>query len=107
MEINLDRVNSDIEKLRKLNIKIDIVNNQISKLILKTDIYIRGFSKINLDKTIDEIADNIDGLYLRRDEYKQEIADIECFYRDRIINCNNIYECRYYIKKEADNNRNV
>ena len=100
MELEIDKINSDIITLRKLNIKMDIVNNHIQKLLLKTDIYIRGFGKTNIDKVINEITDNIDDLYIRRDNLRQEIANIECKYHDyyKNKNCKNIYECKYYIE---------
>lgn len=95
-------IDNDITLLRKLNIKIDIINNHIQHSLLKTDIYIRGFDKANIDKSINEIAENIDELYIRRDNLKQEIANIECKYQDyyKNKNCRNIYECKYYINKE-------
>jgi len=95
-------IDNDITLLRKLNIKIDIINNHIQYSLLKTDIYIRGFGKANIDKTINEITDNIEDLYIRRDELKQEIANIECKYHDyyKNKNCRNIYECKYYINNE-------
>ena len=103
MELEIDRINSDITTLRKINIKIDIINNHIQRLLMKTDIYIRGFGKTNIDKVINEITDNIDDLYIRRDNLRQEIANIECKYHDyyKNNNCKNIYECKYYIEKET------
>jgi hypothetical protein len=56
-ELSIEKVNNDIIKLRRLNIKIDIVNNHIKNLLEKTNIFIRGFGKINIDKTINEIAE--------------------------------------------------
>ena len=101
--MEISKVNDDIIKLRKLNIKIAIVNNHIEKLLYKTDIFIRGFGKCNIDKAINEIADNLDDLYLRKEEYNQEIANIECSYDHyyKNNNCKNIYECKYYIEKEC------
>jgi hypothetical protein len=100
--MEIDKINNDIINIRKLNIKIDIVNNHIKNLLEKTNIFIRGFGKINIDKTINEITNNLEDLYIRRDEYKQEIADIECSYEEYYKNrfCKNIYECKYYIEKE-------
>ena len=96
------KIDIDITLLRKLNIKIDIINNHIQRSLLKTDIYIRGFGKANIDKAINEITDNVEDLYIRRDELKQEIANIECKYHDyyKNKNCRNIYECKYYINNE-------
>lgn len=95
-------IDNDITLLRKLNIKIDIINNHIQRSLLKTDIYIRGFGKANIDKAINEITDNVEDLYIRRDELKQEIANIKCKYHDyyKNKNCRNIYECKYYINNE-------
>jgi|LakMenEpi03Aug12_release.lakeMendotaPanAssembly.Ray.scaffolds.fasta_scaffold103114_4 hypothetical protein len=91
----INRINNDISLIRRLNIKIDIVNNHIKNLLKKTNIFIRGFSKLKIDKTINEITDNLEDLYIRRDEYKQEIMEIEYKY-----DCKNIYEYKYQIEKE-------
>lgn len=102
MEDELNKVKEDIIKIRKLNIKIDIINNHIDKLLCKTNIYIRGFGKVNIDKVINEITENIDDLYIRRDNYRQEIANIEYSYNEyyKNNNCKNIYEYKYYIEKK-------
>ena len=99
MQNEIDKVNKDIITIRKLNIKIDIINNHIKNLLEKTNIYIRGFSKKKIDETINEITENLDDLYLRRDEYNQEIANIICSYN---FNCKNMYEYKYYIEKESN-----
>jgi hypothetical protein len=101
-ELSIEKVNNDIIKLRRLNIKIDIVNNHIKNLLEKTNIYIRGFGKINIDRTINEIADNLDDLYIMKDDYKQEIADIECSYNFNDGEYKNIYEYKYHIEKEKN-----
>ena len=40
------KIDIDITLLRKLNIKIDIINNHIQYSLLKTDIYIKRFGKV-------------------------------------------------------------
>lgn len=102
MQNEIDKVNKDIITIRKLNIKIDIINNHIKNLLEKTNINIRGFSKKKIDETIDEITENLDDLYLRRDEYNQEIANIICSYNFINNNCKNMYEYKYYIEKESN-----
>ena len=99
MQNEIDKVNKDIITIRKLNIKIDIINNHIKNLLEKTNINIRGFSKKKIDETIDEITENLDDLYLRRDEYNQEITNIICSYDYIQMDSKNIYEFKYYIEK--------
>lgn len=103
MQNEIDRVNENIIKIRRLNIKIDIVNNHIKNLLEKTNINIRGFNKQMIDETINEITDNLDDLYIIRDEYKENIIKIENSYNDyyNYYNCKNIYECKYYIEKTS------
>jgi hypothetical protein len=103
MEISLDKVNTDINKLRRLNIKLDIINNHIKNLLENSNIFIRGFGKININKTINEIADNLDDLYTIKDEYKQQITDIECSYNFTEDKYKNIYEYKYFLEKEQIN----